>query len=115
MTTLTTMQYKEVYAKEYYNKNRQTGAFKVICSGGDVRWYFNKVFHRTNGPAVIHASGYQAYYQNGDLHRVDGPAITRSSGEKTWAINGITYLKEEWFSKLTKEQLTIALANPENF
>ena len=55
-------------------------------------------------------------------HRTDGPAvipnrnlIPNSSRTTLWFLNGFAYSKEEWFSKLTKEQLTLALANPDNF
>ena len=46
---------------------------------------------------------------NGDFLNFD------SDEEYKWFLNGLEYSKEEWFSKLTKEELTIALANPENF
>lgn len=86
------MQYKEISADEYDKMTDLIGNHKVLFPDGAKAWY-----------------------QNGKLHRTDGPADIYLEGEKFWFLFGTNYSVEEWFEQLTKEQLTIALANPENF
>ena len=132
------MEYKEISFKEYCMIKRPRRSYLVIMPDGSKYWYTNRDLNRNDGPAIIRADNYKAWYQNGRCHRTDGPAIMHadgsvewlqkdalhredgpagiySNGFSCWYLNGVSYSKEEWFSKLTPEQLAIALANPENF
>jgi antitoxin component YwqK of YwqJK toxin-antitoxin module len=60
----------------------------VERADGIKRWYFNGKLHRTDGPAVEdNTDGYKAWYFNGKLHRTDGPAIELAIGTKEWYLN----------------------------
>ena len=56
------------------------------------RFYYSdaamKTLHRTDGPAIEHASGTKAWYLNGLRHRTDGPACEYADGTKSWWLNG---------------------------
>ena len=52
-----------------------TSSCKHVDSEGVIRYYFNNVLHRTDGPAFI-SSKCKKYYYNGKLHRDnDKPAV----------------------------------------
>ena len=95
-------------------KHRNDGP-AVILSSGEKIWYKNGRVQRLNGPALIASDGKEFWYQNGELHRTDGPAIIWGNGATYYYLNGIPYFKEKWFKQLTKEELAVALANPEIF
>ena len=107
--------YEEITEEEYIALPTKKGAYKIICSNGNVIWMKDDKRHRLNGYAFSRKDGYRAWHVNGDRHRTDGPAITYKDVDKYWYLNGFHYTKEEWFKQLTKEQLAVALANPENF
>ena len=117
------LSYKEVSESEYEAlslSDKLNGAHKIL--GGEVdgliysfRWVCEGETHREDGPALVSTGRVEHWFRRGVRHRVDGPAVTHFRGNKFYCLNGIEYSKEEWFSKLTQEQLAIALANPENF
>lgn len=109
------MKYKEISHKEYSAIKFRMGPFKVIYPGGTTEWRLDGVLHRISGPAIQSSDGYEEWCKYGELHREDGPALNYFDNSKGWGLDGVIYSKEEWFSKLTPEQLAIALANPENF
>ena len=113
------MEYKEITEEDYRNLNRKKGRYKVATTKGllvgRTQWFVGKILHRECGPAVTWTDRGYSWYKYGKFHRVDGPAVRLSNGDKLYYLDGKGYSKEEWFSKLTKEQLAVALANPENF
>ena len=93
--------------------HRLDGPALILTTGPEV-WFKDGKQHREDGPAVIvHDS--KAWWKDGKLHRTDGPAITGGIRKSQWYLENKWLTKESWFNKLTKEQLVIALANPENF
>ena len=56
--------------------------------------YYNKRYHRIDGPAIEYKTGGFEYYYNGTLHRLGGPAIGYTNGEKRWFIKGKEVTKE---------------------
>lgn len=86
------MIYKKISKLEYVNLEPASGNFHIISQDGRREWVADRFLHRTDGPAVV-----------------------SPNGTRIWFLVGSEYSKEEWFSLLTPEQLTIALANPENF
>jgi hypothetical protein len=67
---------------------------------GNRYWYISEgQLHRTDGPAIEHASGYRAWYQNGQLHREDGPAREYADGTRVWWLNGEPFTFEQWLDK----------------
>ena len=44
--------------------------------------------HRTDGPALVHASGTREWWQHGLLHRTDGPAIEYADGRLAHWVHG---------------------------
>ena len=55
---------------------------------GDIFYFNEKGFHRTDGPAVEYANGDKEWYVEDKLHRTDGPAIEWADGSKEWYIVG---------------------------
>ena len=55
------------------------------------------------------------WFVDGKWHNQTGPAVIARSGAKYWALNGTIFSKEDWMSRLTEEQLTVALSNQDNF
>ena len=50
----------------------------VVSSFGTKEWKNKKgLFHRDDGPAIIHPNGTEEWYRNGKIHRRDGPAVVR--------------------------------------
>ena len=114
------MIYKEITPERYRMLSDRSGAYRVRYEFGNLSWYVDGKCHRDDGPARIRShflddGSTKEWYQNGKRHRADGPALIKSSGKTCWYLNGTRYSKEEWFSKLTPEQLAIALGNTENF
>ena len=109
------MKYKEITSDEYEMLTDRTGRYKITNEFGGKSWYQDNKLHRKNGPAIIYDNGTRLWIMEDEFNREDGPAVMWPSGGKVWYLKGIEYSKEEWFSKLTKEQLTVALANPDNF
>lgn len=63
----------------------------IIKSNDIIRYYFNKILHRDNAPAVINThNGDKDYYVHGVKHRLDGPA-TDHHFEKEWFVNGVRH------------------------
>lgn len=59
-----------------------------VYDDGTIKWYNNKgMFHREDGPAVIHADGTEYWYRNGKLYRENGPSIVDIYGSKYWYLN----------------------------
>ena len=56
--------------------------------GGDIFYFNEKGFHRTDGPAIERANGDKAWYIDGKRHRIDGPAIEYADGNKAWYVEG---------------------------
>ena len=56
---------------------------------GDIEYLENGLFHREDGPAVIHNDGTRRWYQNGVHKRDDGPAIEWADGTYLWIAHGI--------------------------
>jgi hypothetical protein len=65
---------------------------------GTKRWKLNGKFHRTDGPALIHANGNKSWALHGNRHRTDGPAVDNSDGHKEWYIHGHEYTFEKWLN-----------------
>lgn len=89
------MEYFEINADDYFeitDFELSGKGLKVISPNRSIKYFFNSLLHRTDGPAII--------YEN---------------NMKCWYLDGYAYHKEEWFKLLTQEQLAIALANTENF
>lgn len=59
-----------------------------IDADGTKRWYLDDKRHRTDGPAVEHATGTKLWYLNGKRHRTDGPAVECADDSKQWYFNG---------------------------
>lgn len=57
-------------------------------SDGSKVWYLDGKRHRTDGPAVEHATGYKAWRLYDKLHRIGGPAVEYTSGDKYWYFDG---------------------------
>lgn len=71
---------------------------------GTVIYYLNGKYHRTDGPAFIHAEGHKCWYVHDKLHRLDGPAVVSECGDfvEYW-IDDIQYSEEEF--ELIKQML----------
>lgn len=52
-------------------------------------WRRNGVFHRTDGPAIVHADSTREWWYEGLPHRVAGPAVECANGDKAWFRNGV--------------------------
>ncbi len=63
----------------------------TITLDGNLIYSKDGLFHREDGPAVIHANGTKEWYINGNRHREDGPAVIHAIGTKEWWVNGIQY------------------------
>ena len=109
------MHYEKITSKEYSKLKDKSGRYKVCSLTGTKSWYQNDISHRDDGPAITYPDGSSRWFLNGKIHRTDGPAVYLGNGDVMYYLNGSYFNKEEWFSKLTKEELAIALANPENF
>lgn len=67
---------------------RYTGI--ILRDDGDVEWYSNGLFHRTDGPAWLHADGKQDWYFKDNTHRMDGPAMIWPDGYLIYKIHAKT-------------------------
>jgi hypothetical protein len=67
---------------------------------GNQTWWLDGQLHRTDGPAVSHASGRQEWYHHGQLHRTDGPALIHANGTQEWHVNdkNVTLQVVAWMS-----------------
>jgi hypothetical protein len=57
---------------------------------GDKFYYQDDLYHRLDGPAIIHNDGSKYWYQEDKLHRLDGPAIEHNHLKGHWPA-------KEWF------------------
>jgi hypothetical protein len=55
---------------------------------GNISWYKNGVYHKTDGPAVKWRNGRVEWWLNGERHRKDGPAIIHEDGSEEWWLHG---------------------------
>ena len=63
--------------------------YKVIEDEyGNIKWYYGKVLHKENGPAVERHDGTKEWWINGELHRDNDPAMELSDGSRIWAVKG---------------------------
>jgi hypothetical protein len=69
-------------------KYHRTDGPAIIHANGTQWWCINDKLHRTDGPAIIYADGTQAWYIDGKLHRTDGPAIIHADGTQRWCVDG---------------------------
>jgi hypothetical protein len=60
---------------------------KEIYRSSDIYYYLNKVFHRTNGPAIEYNNGDKCWYVYGDRHNDKGPATIHKTGWTFWFLN----------------------------
>jgi len=58
---------------------------------GTREWYYKKLFHREDGPAVESGSGLKEWWINGMRHREDGPAVEFPDGSKIWYRMGMIH------------------------
>ena len=73
---------------------------------GNVCYYKDNQYHRTDGPAMeFVVTGSKWWYINGKCHREDGPAREYANGLKSWYLNGIEYSEEEYIVELRKIKL----------
>lgn len=63
---------------------------------GNIKWYYGKVLHKENGPAVERHDGTKEWWVNGDLHREDGPAIEFADGTGKWFLDGKNMSEEDF-------------------
>ena len=69
---------------------------------------YNKILHRTDGPAIELANGGKRWYIEGKRHRLDGPAIEFADGDKSWYIEGkhLTYEQfEDYRAELFEKEV----------
>ena len=64
---------------------------KIVRENGDIGYYVNGKFHRTDGPAFIYADGTQEWWINDELHRDNGPAIEWPDGSYSWYLDNNYY------------------------
>lgn len=53
---------------------------------GNKRWYYRRLLHKTDGPAIELHTGGKEWYINGELHREDGPAVDHGGRGHDWFI-----------------------------
>ena len=87
--------------------------YKVIEDEyGNIKWYYGKVLHKENGPAVERHDGTKEWWINGELHREDGPAIEFADGTSKWFLDGKNLSKED-FDKIIEVKNTPPIEEPE--
>jgi hypothetical protein len=60
-----------------------------VLPDGTRIWLIDKrLYHRVDGPAVVHPDGSQEWWHLGWLHRDDGPAIVGPGGRLEWWHHG---------------------------
>ena len=82
--------------------NKEVDEYGTIC-------YYKKgdrIYHRTNGPAVIGSNGTKFWYQNDLPHRLNGPAEEYYNGYKEWHYKGkyINCSSQQEFEKFLRLQ-----------
>ena len=60
----------------------------IVDRYGTKIYYKDDVFHREDGPAVIHLDGAMSYWIDGKRHRKDGPAVIYPTGTLEYWIDG---------------------------
>jgi hypothetical protein len=78
---------------------------KSSTRSGIQRWKLDGVYHREDGPAVIHPNGYEEWWLHGLLNKVGGPAID-SPNRKEWWING-QLIKVEWAEDIDQKWIPL--------
>ena len=70
----------------------------ILHEDGDEEWYFHGKRHRNGGPAFI-CENVRNWYKHGKLHRIDGPAIYDLENQKKYSfyINGVPFLEEQFW------------------
>jgi hypothetical protein len=84
----------------------------LVDEDGNRFWYENGQLHRTDGPAIEHASGTRRWYLNGQRHRVDGPAVEWANGSCEWYLNSQRITFAKWIEQLNcsdRERLVFVL------
>jgi len=64
------------------------GKTKIFYDSGLVEYFFDGVYHREDGPAVIYPNGQKEWWYKGKYHREDGPAVIMPNGFRGWYIHG---------------------------
>ena len=85
-----------------------TTTYEVTVDNGTTTWRLNGLRHREDGPAVEYANGEKHWYLNGRRHREDGPAVEWANGYKLWWVNGIQLSDQEFRSRTTIKEMSIA-------
>ena len=77
--------------KYWYNKkgvwHREEGP-AIIHTNGNHEWYFDGLRHRKGGPACEFSNGTRIWFNHGLYHRENGPAIIYNNGKKEWWVRG---------------------------
>ncbi|MBI1379181.1 MAG: hypothetical protein GC157_17135 [Frankiales bacterium] len=60
----------------------------VLPDGTRIWLHDGRLFHRVDGPAVVHPDGTTEWWYLGWLHRADGPAIEGPDGRAEWWRHG---------------------------
>ena len=87
----------------------------IIWDDGTTAWFFNGFLHNLSGPAVIDVSEkFKVWVVNDRLHRIDGPAVEfDDNGADEWHLNGSRYFNFEKFiadGELTEiQEMTLRL------
>ena len=91
-----------IYGQDVETNN--DGSSIETSSDGSVRHYKDGMYHREDGPAVIHADGWMGWWLNGQHHREDGPAAIWPNGFQEWWYKGkrLSCQSQEEFERLLK-------------
>ena len=57
----------------------------------------------------------KAYMVDREYHNATGPAVLCYKEEPSYYLNGRFYKRDEWFKRITADDLAAALGNPINF
>ena len=76
----------------------------IITYYGDKYYFFNKLKHKDDGPAVCIYNQVDMYYMEGKLHRLDGPAKIFKDGRLEWWYqdNKINVTNQRDFERIIK-------------
>ncbi|WP_175789425.1 hypothetical protein [Burkholderia cenocepacia] len=59
-----------------------------------IRYYFNNILHRENGPAIEFYDGQKSWLLNGLRHRENGPALEGLNGSAMWFLNNLLHRED---------------------
>ena len=106
----------------YYSKDRNNQIYHrldgpaIIHASGAKEWYVDNKRHRIGGPAVETArKNVTSWWKDGKLHREDGPAIEYEDGRKEWYLEGNEMLtKQEFDNYYKKKEISKEISSHKN-